>query len=275
MNQPNANIVKSFKAKWIIVILILFILPLLLPIFHQGMMVTDDGNWNIIRLSDFHQSLRDGQFPVRWGMRLNHEFGYPVFDFLYPGVYYLGEIFHVIKINTVNSTKILFGLSFLFSGISTFLWLKNKFSKMAAVAGALLYCYFPYHLYDVYSRGSLGEALALMFVPLILYALDRKKIILGSIGYAFLILTHNTLALLFTPLLLLYTFLLTGAAEISSHCEEPRGGATKQSTHVYPLHKLLVFLLGLGLSAFFWNLLFHLILRPFSDLICKILGSRG
>ena len=56
-----------------ILILILLIFPLIFPLLKTGMFISDDGNWMIIRLSDFHRSLRDGQFPVRWAGRLNYQ----------------------------------------------------------------------------------------------------------------------------------------------------------------------------------------------------------
>ena len=54
---------------------------LLWPLFYRGFFVTDDGDWMIIRLSAFYQSLAEGQFPVRFLGRLYHNYGYPVANF--------------------------------------------------------------------------------------------------------------------------------------------------------------------------------------------------
>ena len=66
---------------------------LLWPLFRHGFFITDDGDWMVIRLSAFYQSLADGQFPVRFLGRLYHNYGYPVSNFLYPGFLYVGSFF--------------------------------------------------------------------------------------------------------------------------------------------------------------------------------------
>ncbi|MDP3998637.1 MAG: 6-pyruvoyl-tetrahydropterin synthase-related protein [bacterium] len=217
-----------------LVLLSFFILPVIWALFHPGFFVSDDGEWMIIRLTDFHRSLADGQFPVRWLARLNHEYGYPVINFLYPGFLYLGEVLHLLGFNFVNSIKIIFGLSFIFSGVFSYLWLTRIFGRFSAFIGAIFYVYAPYHLYDVYTRGSVGEALALAIVPFCLWMAEKKNLPLLGLGYGLLIISHNTLALLFTPVLVAYI--------LSTH---------KSFLHAI-CHTLYAISLGLGLSSFFW-----------------------
>lgn len=220
------------KVKNILLIVLLFLvaLPLIIPLLKSGMFISDDGNWMIIRLSDFHRSMVDGQFPVRWAGRLNHQFGYTVFNFLYPGVYYLGELIHLFKFNYVNSIKILFGLSIVGSLAFSFLWLKEKFTKKEAIIGSLVYVYFPYHIYDIYKRGSLGEALGFAVLPLVLWSINAGNIFIGSISIALLILVHNTFAMLSFLLIIPYAFFAKTNLKRS----------------------LFMILIGLGISAFFW-----------------------
>lgn len=219
-----------------ILFIILFSIPLILPLLHKGFFVSDDGEWMIIRLSDFHRSFRDGQFPVRWAGRLNQEYGYPVFNFLYPGMLYLGEIIHLLGFNFINSVKFLFGLSFVLSGVFSFLWLSQFFNKFSSFIGAVSYMYAPYFFFDVYKRGSLGEVLALTVIPLCLLTLQKKSFLLGSITFALLILMHNTIAFLITPLLMVYLL-------IKSY------KYLKKESLLKIINPILG---GLGLSAFFW-----------------------
>ena len=86
-------------------------------------------------------------------------------------------------------------------------WLAKIYKKEAPFIGALFYLYTPYHLFDVYKRGSLGEILALAVVPFVLWMIEEEKILLLSFGVFFLLLFHNTLSLLFLPLLFAYIFL--------------------------------------------------------------------
>lgn len=220
--------IENFKKQIIYILLILlFSIPALLPLFHKGFFVTDDGEWMIIRFSAFHQAFRDGQFPVRFLGRLNQEYGYPAANFMYPGFMYLGEIIHLLKFGFVDTIKIIFSLSLITSAVFSYLWLAKIFNKFSAFLGSLFFLYNPYHLYDIYRRGSLGEILAIGIIPIILWSIESKRPILLALGIGFLIISHNTLALLFLPLILLYTY-LTG------------------------FKKIKFILLGIGLASFFW-----------------------
>src|SRR5258708_6059592 len=97
--------------------LILFLIPGIWGLFHFGFPATDDGGWMIIRFSAFYQALRLGQIPVRFLISLNHGYGYPVADFLYPLFMYLGVPIHILGFGFINTIKIILAGSFLLSGI--------------------------------------------------------------------------------------------------------------------------------------------------------------
>src|SRR3989344_6737896 len=100
--------IKNVRSFYPIILIIIFSLLVLWPIFHKGFFVSDDGEWMVIRLSAFYQSLRDGQFPTRFLDRLNSGYGYPVSNFLYPGFLYVGSILHVMGFSFVDSVKLIF-----------------------------------------------------------------------------------------------------------------------------------------------------------------------
>jgi hypothetical protein len=189
----------------------------------------------IIRFSAFHQALASGQFPVRFLPRLNFEYGYPVANFLYPGFMYLGEFIHVLKFGFVDTVKIIFGLSFVIPAIFTYQWLSKIFNKWPALFGSLFFLYNPYHLFDTYRRGSLGEALAIGIIPIILWSIESGHFLIYSFLIGFLIISHNTLALLFLPLIFIYILL------------------KEERKRKYDLLKYAIFsILGIGLATFFW-----------------------
>lgn len=212
-------------------------IPSIISLFHPGFFQSDDGEWMIIRFSAFHQTLRDGQFPVRFLSRLNYGYGYPVANFLYPGFMYLAEIPKVLGFGFVPSVKIILGLSMIGSVVFSFLWLRQFFGKFEGFVGSLFYLYAPYHLFDLYKRGSVGEILALAIVPFILWQIERQSFFWTSIGIALLILSHNTLALLFLPIIILYMVL-----KIFKTKDRKR--------LIYRYTGILV--IGLGLASFFW-----------------------
>ena len=198
MNKFNLKIAGVFA------VLLLLIIPSLLPLFDSGLFVSDDGAWMIIRLTAFYDSIRDGQIPARFIERLNFGYGYPVANFLYPGYLYLGSIIHIVGFGFIDTVKILFGISLVFSGISSFIWLRRLFGNVDSLLGAVVYVYSPYHLYDIYKRGSLGEALSISILPLVLYGIEKGSTLIISLSVFSILLFHNTLAIFFLPLIPIY-----------------------------------------------------------------------
>ncbi len=193
------------------ILLILFLLLLFIPavyaLFQPGFFQSDDGEWMVIRFSAFYQALADGQFPVRFLGRLNHGYGYPVANFLYPGFMYLATPLQILGVGFVNSIKAIMIASMLGGGVFAFSWLSKLFDKRSALVGSIFFVYTPYHLFDLYKRGSVGELLSLMFVTFILFMIEEKNKFLITIGVFLLALSHNSLFLLFLPLLFVYALL--------------------------------------------------------------------
>ncbi len=212
---------------WIIV-LVLTCFIVLFPLVRPGFLVTDDGSWMVIRLSAFYQSLREGQFPVRFLGRLNNSYGYPVANFLYPGFLYIGSFIHGIGLPFQTSVEFILAGSLISGAAALFLWLRYFFDVRASAIGAISFLTSPYILYDVYKRGSVGEILAIAVCLIALYALEAKHRWLFTPAIALLAISHNTLAMFFVPVLFGYIFI-------------------KQYWDL-----IVPFILGVGMSAFFW-----------------------
>src|SRR3989344_2018785 len=189
------NILKNNKHYFFILFLLL--IPSVYSLFLPGFFQSDDGEWMVIRFSAFYQALADGQFPVRFLGRLNFGYGYPVADFLYPGFMYLATPLQILGLGFVNSIKIILLISMVGGAIFTFAWLSKLFDKTSALIGSIFFAYTPYHLFDLYKRGSVGEVLSIGILPFILWQLERKSVFWTVIGIFLLILAHNTLAVLF------------------------------------------------------------------------------
>lgn len=236
----------NLKIKNILPVFLLLLISLVgvFSFFHAGFFPSHDGEWMVIRFSDFHRSLADGQFPVRWAGRLNFTYGYPVFDFLYPGTFYFTEIFHLLKLNFVNSVKASFVVSYIFSGVFMFLLGRKMFGGWGGLIAGILYLFAPYRFIDLYVRGSLGESVAFMFPPLIGYfwlkAQEGKNncwLLLTPLVIAGLILSHNVIAYLFLPVLL--GFILLSLRD-----------GKKRREQIFRI--IFTFGSGVLLAAFFW-----------------------
>ena len=219
---------------WVIMLSALPLLPLLTP----GLPVTHDGIDHIARIANFYQSLKEGNVIPRWAANLNWGYGHPILMFLYPLPSYTASLFHFLGLSLVDSTKMLFGIAMIASGLSMYLWLREAFGKRAGIIGALLYVFAPYRFVDLYVRGALGEHVAFAFPPLVLYFLHKHKYVWFSFALAALILSHNAIALMFLPIIGLYALYLLIFE-------------TKKKW-MFAVYLILSMVVGFGLCAFFW-----------------------
>jgi len=176
----------------------------LFPLLQPGFIKTDDAAWMVIRLTSFYQSLADGQFPVRFLGRLNQNYGYPVANFLYPGFLYLGSALHIAKIPFQNSVEIIMAGSVIAGAFGLFFWLQLFFGPLASFIGASTFLFSPYLLYDLYKRGSVGELLATGVAMLTLFIVEKRWRILVPFCIFILLISHNTLALVFSLFFFIY-----------------------------------------------------------------------
>ena len=200
--------------------LLLIILLGLLPLFNlltPGLPITHDGTDHVARIANFYLGLTDGVWFPRWGANLNWGYGHPVLMFLYPFSSYFASVFHLIGFSFVDSLKIIFALGFVASGLTMYLWVKEQFGEEYALISSVIYMYAPYRFIDLYVRGAIGEHMAFIFPPLIMFFIHRyfsdKRYLSGSLvgvsgAFGLLLLAHNAISLMFCPVFLLYVLFL-------------------------------------------------------------------
>jgi len=169
----------------------------------------------VIRVFEMDKCFRDGQLPCRFVPDMGYGYGYPQFIYYSPLPYYVMEIIHFLGFQFIDSVKIGFILSFIFSGFSMFLLGRSLWGNLGGLVSALFYVYAPYRASDVYSRGAVGEFWALVFLPLVFWAIFEfvreekfKYLSFLALSYAGLLLTHNLTSLAFTPIAALWGFFL-------------------------------------------------------------------
>lgn len=210
MEKPlDLKKIKLLFSKYWFVILAIFTLPsfwaLLVPGFYGA---SDDTH--IAWLFEMDKILRIGQIPPRFVPDLSFGFGYPLFNFEYSLPFYIGEIFHLLSFSLVDSIKLVFLISLVFSAITMYLFLKEFCNQVLSFVGSLIYVYTPYRSNDVYNRGALGESLAFVFLPLLTLSVIKaikysswQWVGVGSLSLLALILTHNITTYMFFPFLLI------------------------------------------------------------------------
>ena len=187
----------------------------------------------VARVVVMGRALREGQFPVRWVSDLGYGYGYPIFNFYGPLPYYVGGALYALGLSGLTATKIMMGAGLVLAGITMYAVVADIVGVSAGILASVFYMFAPYHAVQAYVRGSVGEYYALIFLPLILWSFWRKKILVGALGIAGLIVSHTILGYV--------GMFLTGITAIVLGIDKTR------------IKKIMItIILGLGLSAFFW-----------------------
>lgn len=233
---------KLITRYWIFLILI-FSIPAVWALFVKGYFGASD-DLHIAWLYELDRAIKLGQIPPRFVPDLSFGFGYPLFNFVFPLPFYMGEIFHLLGLTLVDSVKAVLLISSPISGILMYLLLREFTKNRLAFFGSMLYIYAPYRAVDIYVRGAIGEAFSFIFLPLIILSLvklnkliDWKWVGLGAISVASLVLSHNITAYMFLPFViafLILQFFMTAAKK------------------AFFLRSFLMFFLGFSISIYFW-----------------------
>lgn len=186
-------------------VLILSVLPLVGFLAAQDLFHTHDGLVHLPRIGAYFKALMDGQIPLRWAGDLNYGYGLPLFNFIYQLPYFAASLFLFFGFSLVNAFKTTITLSFLLSGIFMFLFAKAFFQdEKKALLVTLFYQFAPFRLVELLIRGSFGEVYTYTFLPLVLFGLTLlfrkityKRFFLTALATALLILSHNSVSLLF------------------------------------------------------------------------------
>lgn len=200
---------------------------------------------HIARLYLLDQGIKQGNLFPRWVGELGFGYGYPLYNFYPPFIYYTAEAFHLMGMSYIWSIKAMAILGFLIGAVGIYLLSKKiTQSKLAALLGETLYTYFFYHSVLIYVRGALAEFFALAVLPFVFLTYDNlsnktkwTNILLFGISLAILILTHPLIAF---PAV----FFLGFAAAYYIF-------RSKNKLH-YLKTVFVAMTIGLSLSAFYW-----------------------
>lgn len=210
------------------------------PLFIPGFFPMHDDT-QVGRVVAMGRALRNGQFPVRWVSDLGYGYGYPIFNFYGPLPYYVGGLLYTVGFSGLLATKIMFALGIILATLTMYAATVSFLGRLGAIVAGAFYLYAPYHAVQIYVRGAVGEFWTLVFLPLILLGLWSKSKLIGGIGLAGAILSHTLLGYATTLLLFIGLVLYWFARLVWK----------KFDSSQFIVHSSL-FIVGLGLSAFFW-----------------------
>ena len=142
------------------------------PLFTDFLTVGMDQEFHLRRIEGLFGALQSGQWPARISTQHFGGKGYAT-GVMYPEVFlYFPAALRLAGASLLFSWKaLLFAVNLGTAFSAYFCGRRLMNSRAAGMAAAIVYLLSPYRLCDLYIRAALGEALAMAFLPLLLYGL--------------------------------------------------------------------------------------------------------
>lgn len=167
------------------------------PLMNDFLKYGHDLAFHLTRIEGIYQGMRLGQFPVRVNPVQLEGYG-NITGIMYPQLFlFLPAALRFLGVSTMLAYKILIVFVNILTALTAFLAV-NKISRSEAAgwAAAGLYTFSLYRLIDAYTRASLGELLAMAFMPLVVWGIyeifwgDQKKWYLLVAGMTGILQSH-------------------------------------------------------------------------------------
>lgn len=183
---------------WSVSLLALVALLIMLPTLLLGPGDSHSVSYNYIWTSQFGTEMAKGNLYPRWMPDSFEGLGSPTFYFYPPITFWVAGAFDAFGLSTFAAINMTGLFAMLLSGVAMYHWLSERGTY--PLLGAILYMAAPYHLMDFYVRGALAEFAAFIWYPLIAMAIarlpERRGVVLLTLSYGGLILTHLPMAML-------------------------------------------------------------------------------
>ena len=228
----------------LVLLLLISVLPLI-SIFRAGSYQSGDLSLHARYVMDFYNNIKQGNIIPQWAGNDCSRYGCPEFIFIFFLPYLVISLLHMTGISFIFSIKILLIVSYLFSGIGMYFWMKDELGKVSGFVAAIFYLFAPYHLIDMHFRVSIGEMISFALLPFAFLFIKRlvesKKYMyffLTSLSLACLIISHQPTALFSFPILFFYGIIVL--------LRKPK------KVHMGLLSLAGSFILSLLFSTFYW-----------------------
>lgn len=168
-----------------------------LPLTFQYVLDGNDLYYQFNRIQGIQEALKAGQFPVKLHSTFLHGYGYgsPIF---YPELFlYVPALLGCMGMSLVGCYRLLLlGVHAASAFVSYRSFSAVLHSREKGILASLLYTLSVYRLIDLYTRAALGEGMAMIFLPLVLWGMyelflgDAKKWYLAALGFTGVMQCH-------------------------------------------------------------------------------------
>lgn len=166
------------------------------PMFMTYLYNGDDLCYHLARIEGIKDGILDGQVPVIIMPEALKGNGY--LNAMYPYLFlYIGAFLRICRVSIALSYKSVIFLSNLGAAVCAYFAFRSiAKSRRTVMLAVVLYTLMPYRFTNIFSRGDLGETLALTFWPLVIAGIyhiifgDRKKWHYLVIGFSGIMQSH-------------------------------------------------------------------------------------
>lgn len=192
------------------------------PMLYDGPSLhSADGPNHFYRFAALAWHIRHGDWYPRWFSDVHYGFGGPILNFYSPLAYYILAGLLLFSPTYPAAFTLGFASSLMAAIFGMYLWAGEQFkSPLPALTAAAAYGLAPYLYFSLFDRASLPELWGMAFAPWLFWGAyrfiqnpTRREWITTTILYAGFVLTHNLSALLFTPLLTIYSLVMIWTAD--------------------------------------------------------------
>lgn len=245
MFKSLQSFVKKHSLLFELLLIVIITVPAFMRLLNTGYFPMHDDQ-HIARLFLLDQGLRAGSFYPRWVDMLGFGYGYPLFNFYPPLIYFVAEVFHLVGFSLIWSIKLTFVTGFILGALGMYLLAKKIVGRAPAFLASTLYTYFFYHAVTSYVRGALSEFFSMAVLPFVFLSIfnlsvkqNPKRSIFFGACFGLLILTHPLIA--FPSLFYIGFFFLFYLFQ-----------QEKKARRRFFIFYLFGLVFGLCLSMFFW-----------------------
>lgn len=187
----------SRKSVWIMFCFIISII-FIYPLFTNELVIGHDTLFHLCRIEALKNAYMNGDIFPKLYYYQNFNFGYasPLF---YSDIFLaLPALLCMLGVSLVVSYKIFLFLCTFASAITMF-WATKKITNNISTSylSSLFYTFVAYRVTDVYVRGAMGEVIAMIFIPVAIYAIfnvlfeEKPNFLYLTISFSGLLLSHN------------------------------------------------------------------------------------
>lgn len=218
-----------------------------------------DAELHVYRTYEIMSAWRQGVPYLRWAPDLLFSYGYPIFNYYAPLIYYLAAAYGWFFGGPVAGVKFVLVISIYLGAVGMYLFVRDQWGGRAGMVSAAAFALAPYIVYvNPHWRGAAAEVLAVSLAPGLFWAFWRLRrtatpgnVVIAALLLAAVILAHNVMAFVFTGLLLVWLAWDIASRQLRLETTTATALATPPQRQDLLMWATAV-VIGLGLSAFVW-----------------------